>query len=140
MIKIKKNITTFEQMADLAHDVNQLLEEGQTFTVYVCDKKPTRSIQQNKYYWGIVIDCISSHLGYEPSEVHELMKYMFNYKRYKKVDGTRMQVGQSTAKLNKQEFSLYVEQIIGWAADEMNLHIPSTQELEEQQLIEKGII
>ena len=45
---------------------------------YVELKRETRSNPQNRYYWGVVIDTLSKELGYEPEEMHEILKYKFN--------------------------------------------------------------
>ncbi len=30
-----------------------------------------RTLDQNKYYWGVVIKALSEHTGYTPGEMHE---------------------------------------------------------------------
>lgn len=39
--------------------------------------KRTRSLAENKYYWGIVIKILSDYTGFDPDEMHEVIKYKF---------------------------------------------------------------
>lgn len=76
-----------------------------------------RTIQQNKYYWGIVVDCLAIKLKMEPLELHEVLKYKF-----------LPQGVDSTKKLNTIAFNLYFESIRQWAGNDLNLFIPLPNE------------
>ena len=100
----------------------------QTVTVTITHNKPTRSDDQNRYYWGVVIRYIADYAGYRGNEelqsLHEELKRKFLPKL-----GV-LQIAQSTATLTSKEFSDYVETIRTWAATELSLYIPDANEQE----------
>lgn len=82
----------------------------------------TRSLQQSRYYWGVVVELLSDHTGYTPDEIHELLKAKFIPKKLAVTDGNGEIVGEfviggTTTKLNKIEFGEYIESIRQWAAE-----------------------
>jgi len=95
--------------------------------------KSKRTNQQNAYYWGVVIPILSTHFGYDPEEMHEEMKLMFNPIQ-SKIDPSR-KIGGSTTKLSTVEFfhdeDSYVERICRWAAQEQGVYIPLPEKDED---------
>lgn len=83
-------------------------------------KATVRSEQQNRYYWGVVVDLLALHTGYTPDEMHEALKMKFLLVKRPKLPDTVM----STARLTKDQFCLYIEEIQRWAAQEMGCVIP----------------
>lgn len=79
----------------------------------------TRSLDQNAYYWGVVLTLIAEHTGYETDELHELFKQRFNPMT---VLGDT--IGGSTKKLGTSGFSAYVERIRRFALTELQIDIP----------------
>jgi len=79
-----------------------------------------RSEQQNRYYWGVVVDLLAVNTGYTPDEMHEALKFKFLRVRREKLPDTV----RSTARLTKDEFCEYIEGIQRWAAVEMGVVIP----------------
>jgi hypothetical protein len=83
-------------------------------------KATVRSAQQNRYYWGVVVDLLSVHTGYTPDEMHEALKWKFLIIHR---DGLPDTV-KSTAKLTIYEFMEYIDNIQKWAARDMGCVIP----------------
>jgi len=92
-----------------------------------------RSDEQNRYYWGVVVSILADHFGYEPEELHEEMKLMFNPIQ-SKIDPER-KIGGSTTKMSTIEFfsdeDSYVERICRWAASEHGVYVPPPEKVEE---------
>jgi hypothetical protein len=88
-----------------------------------------RTIPQNSYYWGIVLDLISEASGYTTEELHELFKRLF-LKKVIKIGGVDYEVSESTSKLNTEQFSDYIEKIKKFAVMKLDLHIPSPDEID----------
>jgi hypothetical protein len=83
-------------------------------------KITVRSEQQNRYYWGVVVDLLAAHTGYTADEMHAALKMMFLLvRRQGKPDTVK-----STAKLTKDEFCEYIDNIQKWAATELGCVIP----------------
>lgn len=47
--------------------------------------RKTRSLNQNAYYWAVVLKVISDHTGYDPEDLHNHFKYYFLKKRIGKL-------------------------------------------------------
>lgn len=98
------------------------------FVIEIQKSKKTRSLPQNKYYWGVVIKIIANHTGYTSDETHQELARMFlsyeagNLKRFVK----------STTKLNTIDFEDYLDKCRTWASNELNCYIPLPNELTEE--------
>ena len=99
--------------------------EGQRIELTIIKERHTRSLSQNKYYWGVVIEILSSYFGYDKEEMHEALKFLF----LKKHEDTLVTVG-STAKLSTVGFTEYIDNVIRWAATEYQVVIPSADGVE----------
>ena len=106
-------------------------------------KLNTRTNPQNKYYWGVVIYMIRQRLedlGWESGDivegslnskltrddVHEFLKAKFNKKEIvnKETGEVIGSAPQSTTDLSTDEFKDYIDAIIRFAADYLDLNIP----------------
>jgi hypothetical protein len=83
-------------------------------------KATVRSDQQNRYYWGVVVDLLAVHTGYTPDEMHEALKLKFLIIHRPGLPDTV----KSTAKLTISEFMEYIDSIQKWAARDMGCVIP----------------
>jgi hypothetical protein len=107
----------------------EVLPDGD-YVVTIERAKRTRSDDQNRYYWGVVVDILSEHTGYEPEEMHEWLKAEF---LPKKALGVVTQHGEivehtickTTTTLSTTEFNRdYWERLQRWAAIELGVVIP----------------
>lgn len=85
-----------------------------------------RSNQQNRYYWGVVVEMVRDGLEklgheYSPEEVHEAMKWKF-LKSHE--DNTDLPTVKSTTILTTKEFEEFCENIRRWASEYMGVVIP----------------
>lgn len=92
-------------------------------TLEIKKVKQGRSLNQNSYYWGVVVPILASDLGYEVEEMHEALKWKFL-----RVNDKELPTVRSTAKLSKGEFVEYIDRIIRWAATEYQIIIPLPNE------------
>lgn len=104
-------------------------KDGTPLTITVEKKRATRSLDQNAWYWGVILKLLSEHTGYTVDEMHEYCRERFNPKRLivqnavgEVIDERR--IGQTTTKLNKITFGEYCEQIREWAAADLGVVIP----------------
>lgn len=107
------------------------LPERWTLEVSVRRLRANRSLQANRFYWGVVIAALSAHTGYTPDELHDLMKMKFIPKRLVLNDGNgevhgEFVLGGSTRQMTTAEFSTYVEQVRQFAA-ELDCDIPDAE-------------
>jgi len=95
-------------------------------------RRATRSLNQNAWYWGCIVEAISEHTGYTPDEVHDLLKQKFIPKKLAIQDGNgeikdELVIGGTTTKLNKVQFGEYCEAIRRWAAMDLDIVIPDPE-------------
>jgi hypothetical protein len=50
---------------------------NQRVTVSIKKVSKPRSLNQNAYYWGVVLKIFGEHLGYTLEEIHEVCKWQF---------------------------------------------------------------
>lgn len=103
--------------------------------------KNQRSSTQNRYLWGVVykeVEIRLKQLGNDvnPDVVHDFLKGKFNRVEVIGNGGEVIDyIGDSTKKMNKEQFSIYVGKIIEWAADFLNITIPLPNETLTLELI-----
>jgi len=108
--------------------------DGKMINIVIKRAKSKRSDNQNRYYWGVIIPILTEafkDLGHRinKDECHHVLKSMFNYKDLANQDGEFVaKIGQSTAGLNKTEFIEYIDKIIEWSAEILNIQIPLPNE------------
>lgn len=92
-----------------------------------------RSQRQNRAYWACIVTPISEHTGYEPEEVHELLKRFCNAKVVALLNKDTgeledVTIGTSTASLTIEEFSLYFKRCQQFAAEKLDVYCPDPNE------------
>lgn len=102
------------------HDSKQILYEAlksqeRPYLVKIETAKK-RTLDYNKYYWGVVIDYIADSTGTAPLVVHEQLANRF----LAISKGVRL----STASLNNREFKIYTTQCRNWALEVLKIFIP----------------
>ena len=99
------------------------------------EKKPTRSIQQNRYMWGVVYKMIAQESGYSIDEVHELMKRII-FPRLG-IDEMECVIGDqvinipevfSTTQLDVRQMNDYLSECREFAKTQLNCIIPEPNE------------
>ena len=67
---------------------------------------------------------------YQPEEIHEALKLKF--KAHKEIDTNSgevlLEIGQSTTEMNKEEFSAYLDRVIQWCNESLEIIIPEAGE------------
>lgn len=97
-------------------------------------KRDKRSLQQNRYYFGVCIKMIRDELyerGNDVSiqETHEWINSKFNYLEViNEETGEVERIPQSTTKLNKEGFGLYIEKVQRFGAEFLSITIPDPGE------------
>lgn len=91
--------------------------------------RDSRSIQQNRYYWSVIIGTLSGEIGYSAEEMHEILKSMF-LKDWVMFQGEEICIIRSTSALNTKEFEDYLSKIRTWASVENQIYIPLPNEVD----------
>lgn len=88
----------------------------------------SRSSNQNRYYWGVVIETLSNHIGYEREEMHDTLKILF-LRKPAPAQGLPDTL-RSTSSLTTVEFEEFLERVRRWASVDFSLSIPLPNEVE----------
>lgn len=102
--------------------------EGRRVELILRKKRSKRSDQQNKHYWGVIVEILADYCGYDPEEMHEALKIKFLSNHQEDGRGL-MRVG-STARLTTDEFIAYTNRIVRWAAEDLHIYIPDPGQVE----------
>lgn len=122
---IIRNIDDYRRACrELYRYYDKYAAEGKPVKVEIKRALPQRSLQQNRYYWGVVVKMIAEYTGHEPDDVHSFLKYRFLRQSDGIIEWTR-----STADLDRAEFTEYIEKCRQWALDELNITIPSPDDM-----------
>jgi hypothetical protein len=97
-----------------------------------------RSHPQLNYYFGVVVEEIRLallQLGHQMTkeETHDFLKGKFNAVQIANSQGEAIEVPGSTATMTKTEFGEYIDKIIQFAAEYLNIQIPLPGEKLEMQ-------
>lgn len=93
------------------HQLNKF-KVGERVSIYISTRKPKRSEQQNRYYWGAYLPIISKETGEKNLDrLHKLFTGMFLTESIELVLGKQVRMTKSTATLSISEFSAYIESI-----------------------------
>lgn len=135
--KIEVGILKIISPVKVANDI-KMCEDG--LVEITLKHKNQRSLKQNGYYWYIPVNMIRQRLlelgnQLTTEEVHDFLKEKFNGKMIIGPGGELLgETGQSTQSMSKEEFGVYLEQIIHWAADFLEIVIPLPGEQTEMEL------
>jgi len=72
-----------------------------------------RSVNQNNYYWGVVIKMLGDEIGYSPEEMHNALQIKFLSTHLDKLPSVK-----STKKLSTKEFEEHLSKIRQWASEQ----------------------
>jgi hypothetical protein len=111
--------------------------DGKRVVITVAEAKKTRTSPQNRYYWGCVVKLITDAFRdagnmVNAEDVHDFLKQHVGKLSQVLVttDGEVFWGPGSTTKLTTSEFSDYIEAVKAWAAEVLDLQIPSPDEYE----------
>lgn len=92
-----------------------------------------RSTQQNRYYWGCVVQILSDELGYDRNEIHEIIKnkFLLENKIIKTKNGSavELKVSGSTSNLDTIQFEDLMTKIRIWANRDLGIYIKEPNEI-----------
>lgn len=108
--------------------------EGKHVVVSVEKKKKTRSNQQNKFYWAVVVPIFRQGLRdigeiMSIEQTHDLLKFRFLIDEIvNQQTGEIIQRTKSTTELSTTEFMDLIDEIQRWGAEFLGVTIPDPDE------------
>jgi hypothetical protein len=101
--------------------------------VTVAKKRKPRSLEENNYYFGVIIKILSEEIGEDREILHENLKAMFlKVITYKSMRGKnyKFERVKSTTELSTIEAETYYEEIRQWAMEFLGVFIPLPNQVE----------
>ena len=93
------------------HQLNKF-KDGEKLTLVVHNRRPKRTEQQNRYYWGAYLPLIAKETGESDLDrLHELFKGKFMTQGVVEVLGEKVRMKKSTTELGVGEFCQYIMDI-----------------------------
>ena len=102
--------------------------EGQEVEITITKRKkarPQRSNEQNRYYWGVVIELLAQETGNERDDIHTALRMKF-LGRLK----DKMWIAESTTNLDTAEMEDYLSKCRMWASADLGIYIPKPDEID----------
>tara|TARA_R100000781_G_scaffold22504_1_gene16721 strand:+ start:61 stop:444 length:384 start_codon:yes stop_codon:yes gene_type:complete len=104
---------------------DKLIEfEGKEVEIRIKVRTNNRSKEQNSLYWKW-INILSNETGFQVEEMHELVKYKFLQRNIVNNDGVEEVILKSTTTLTVSEFNKFMNDILYWSNDTLNINLPS---------------
>jgi len=125
------NIQNPDELKRAFSYAERLLSQKGKCHVVVQYKKPTRSISQNNYYWGVIIKMLSAETGFTAEEMHEALKFHILGWKQIKFEGKLYAIPRSTKDLNTTEMEEYLEHCRCIGAEHYDILIPLPNEVIE---------
>lgn len=97
---------------------------GKECYITIAKKTKQRSLNQNAYYWPVIVEILSDYFVYTKNEMHEALKWQF-LRVEESGKPTRV---RSTASLSTVEFEAFTREIREWAQSEYGVYIPEPNE------------
>lgn len=120
--KIKKGKIVFDNKTKFLSDVSEF-HEGARIVIQVNEAQDVRSNQQNRLWWAWM-QYIGDELGYNSTEINDILKYKF-LMMDETIEGETHQVIKSTSTLTKEEFNKLTKDVYFWANDTFNINLPN---------------
>jgi len=125
LIKIEKSQIIFANPENFAIDKAKL--EGKEVVLSLDIRRKNRSINENRYLFGVVLPLIAEHLGYQDNDLESLWATIkLEVGHYQEIG--KLNVPLPTKTLNTKEFEELMSRIRTWASAELGVYVPCPNE------------
>jgi len=126
--EVRAGRVIYDRPADFVNWLSTL--NGKRVVVRVEPRKVRRSVEQNAYWWGVVVPIIAEDLGWDRHE-HDALHYSLLHEcfGYTEKNGLRVPIKTASSKLSVDEFTQLIEWAVRWAAVEHHIVVPLPNEV-----------
>jgi len=103
--------------------------EGKTISISIKKFRNKRTLNQNSYYWGVVLKLIEEYTGDDKLSLSMAFREMFLKREIVKSINRKFIIIRGTSKLDTEEFSEYIEKIKYFVLQEYQIKIPEAKEV-----------
>jgi len=79
---------------------------------YLLWRDPKKTLNQLKYYWGIVLEDIADQTGYWPDEIHDFNKKLFGIKSTYFIGNEAAELIKGLSKMGKKRAAEFITRVI----------------------------
>lgn len=101
-----------------------ITSNGPVMQVTIGPYKRTRSLKQNRAYWGVWLKTISDATGFPPKAWHVYFKRVFIPHEAFEIDGKLIELEETTSNLTVEQFTMYLELIRNYASETLSIQLP----------------
>lgn len=127
-----KELEWFQEAA-----LNEVAKFSEPLNIYILPVKAKRSLNQLRYYWGVVVRTISGETGYTPEEIHAYNKFKFGLRVQVEIAGEIIEEVKGT-KVGKKDMADFITRVIQFWAEkagiEFNFDPTDEQWIEAQEI------
>jgi hypothetical protein len=107
------------------------IKPGNYYVIEIQRAASKRSLNQNRYYWGVVVDLFAQNTGYTKEESHQELAGMFL-----KYEAHGKPFTRSTTTLTTLEFEQYADKCRQWMGEMLGINVPLPNEVSEEFLMQ----
>lgn len=123
-VTIKEGVMTFADKDEFQRYWKSL---SGNYQLSLSRRRKPRSVEENSYYWGVIVNLLSNHIGQFPEVTHEVLKSLFLKEiRFIRANDKVIKVERvkSTTELSTFEAERYYEEIRQWSQEFLDCYIP----------------
>lgn len=106
--------------------------------IFVLPGKAKRSLRQNAYYWGVVLEDIADQTGFWPDEIHDFNKKNFGIKTMYFIDGEAAELIKGLRKMGSQKATEFINRVIEhWSSKGIIIREPN--QLTQEEILQATI-
>ena len=106
--------------------------------IFVLPAKHKRSLPQNRYYWGVVLEDIADQTGFWPDEIHDFNKVNFGMKTTYYIDGEAHELVKGLSKMGRVKATEFVNRVIEhWTSKGIAIREPN--QLTQEEILQAQI-
>jgi hypothetical protein len=125
-----RHLTIFENAAKEIFS-----EKNKPINVYIAQMTETRTLTQNRYYWSLM-QMIADETGDDRNQVHKFMKARFLPSETVELGGFKQDTEATTRELTTKGMTEYIDNIILFAEEFLNITLPRPNEVPIEAYIE----
>lgn len=126
LFKKENGVIDISRIEKQLYSAFSLLKNGE-YTLSITRKINKRTLDQNRLMW-LWFSCIGQNVGLHHIKAKEAICAHLSTEEVE-IEGKRYKVPISTSKLNKEQFTAFLEQVKMWAHETLGLDLPEPSDL-----------
>lgn len=130
-----KIIRDYSDIVSFFREIKDTDFTNKSYSLSLVRTTKKRSLPQNKLYWLYLV-CIENETGQDAKDLHEYFKDKFLLKELIEVLGNQILKSPTTTILKTKPFNIYLEKIVVFASQELQIKLPNPDDLQMDSFIE----